>query len=153
MSAQERATLAEAIDAWAEQVDGVLSILADTFDRDQSKIPLLVENWLSRILDQMNTDTDVRNEGKRSAMKNLCGVHAILINSLESTKLHNSMASWFVNLLVQGGMSITGRNVEADVDLQHLHHEIRTFNSVLLKDADEGELLADENADLRKVLL
>ena len=68
MSAQERATLAEAIDAWAEQVDGVLSILADTFDRDQSKIPLLVENWLSRILDQMNTDTDVRNEGKRSAM-------------------------------------------------------------------------------------
>ena len=40
-----------------------LDALSNTAEKQQQKIPLHVENWASRLLDQLNTDTDVRTEG------------------------------------------------------------------------------------------
>lgn len=38
-------------------------MLSNTTEKEQQKIPLHVENWLSSLTDQINTDTDIRNEG------------------------------------------------------------------------------------------
>ncbi|EPZ33129.1 hypothetical protein O9G_004998 [Rozella allomycis CSF55] len=124
----EKATLKGKIEEWEHQVSAVISILSETFEREQSKVPLTIENWISRILDRLNTDTDIRND--------------------ESMKLHNSIISWLVQFLVKND-----KPLEIDVDLQHLHQEIRVFNSVLMKDADDLELSSDEQTDLRKILM
>lgn len=119
--------LADAIEMWEEQTRNVLEILSDNFEREQNKIPLTVESWLSRIMEQSSTDLDVRNE--------------------ESLKLHNSMVSWLVNFLV-----LNEKSIEAEVDLSQLHAEIRSYNTVLIKDADDLELGSDESGDLRTII-
>ena len=128
LTAVEKSQLADAIDLWEEQARAVLEILSDTFEREQNKIPLTVENWISRIMEQASTDQDVRNE--------------------EGAKLHNSMVSWLVNFLV-----VNERSIEAEVDLSQLHQEIRTYNTVLLKDAEDLELPSDENGDLKNIMM
>lgn len=60
-----------------------LDTLSNTTEKEQHKTPLHVENLISRILDQMATDIDLKNE--------------------ENMKLHTSMVSWMVQLLVKGG--------------------------------------------------
>jgi predicted RNA-binding protein Jag len=42
----------------------IVATLANTSEKEQQKIPLHVENWVTRLVDQMNTDTDIRNEGE-----------------------------------------------------------------------------------------
>ena len=37
--------------------------MANTTEKEQQKIPLHVENWLSNLTDLINTETDLRNEG------------------------------------------------------------------------------------------
>lgn len=127
LTSVEKMQLADAIEMWEEQTRNVLEILSDNFEREQNKIPLTVESWLSRIMEQSSTDLDVRNE--------------------ESLKLHNSMVSWLVNFLV-----LNEKSIEAEVDLSQLHAEIRSYNTVLIKDADDLELGSDESGDLRTII-
>ncbi|KAJ3408692.1 Axonemal dynein light chain domain-containing protein 1 [Chytriomyces hyalinus] len=79
----ERTQLKESLVYWTEQIVNLTGILTNTCEKEQQKVPLHVENWVSRVLDQMNTDTDVRNE--------------------ENHKLHTAMISWMVHLLVKSG--------------------------------------------------
>lgn len=39
--------------------------LSDTSEKEQTKVPMHVENWLHRVVDQIGSDTDIRNEGKK----------------------------------------------------------------------------------------
>ena len=44
-------------------IGNLINAYSNTTEREQHKIPLHVENWVARVLDHMNTDTDIRNEG------------------------------------------------------------------------------------------
>jgi hypothetical protein len=54
--------------------------LSNTAEREQHKIPLQVENWIGRVLEQMNNDMDSRSE--------------------DNIIVHTSVVSWMVNLLL-----------------------------------------------------
>ena len=70
-----------------------------------------VENWLSKLSDQITTDTDIRNEGI------LCSL------TLENLKLHTSMISWMVHLLVKGG-GVEAPSENWDHEFHILCHEV-----------------------------
>jgi hypothetical protein len=54
--------------------------LSNTAEREQHKIPLQVEHWIGKVLEQLNQDTDCRNE--------------------ENIKIHTKLVSWIVHLLL-----------------------------------------------------
>jgi hypothetical protein len=66
--------------------------LSNTSEREQHKIPLQVENWIARVLEQMNNDVDSRNE--------------------DNISVHTNLVSWMVNLL------LPQRNVEESKEEQ-----------------------------------
>jgi hypothetical protein len=51
------------MNTWVEQIAALSGLLSNTTEKEQHKIPLHVENWLSKLMDQFNTDTDIRNDG------------------------------------------------------------------------------------------
>ncbi|KAJ3031427.1 UNVERIFIED_CONTAM: Axonemal dynein light chain domain-containing protein 1 [Siphonaria sp. JEL0065] len=123
----ERTQLKEALVHWTEQIVTLTETLTNTCEKEQQKVPLHVENWVSRILDQMNTDTDVRNE--------------------ENHKLHTAMISWMVHLLVKSGKE---KPTEAwDHEFLQLTQEIMSFNMNLLRDSSDIEMISDDEKDLR----
>ncbi|KAI8925803.1 hypothetical protein BC831DRAFT_498169 [Entophlyctis helioformis] len=126
----ERAQLKEALTHWSDQIGVLINTLSNTAEKEQHKIPLHIENWVSRLLDQMNTDTDIRNE--------------------ENLKLHTSMISWMVHLLVKGGKE---RAPESwDHEFQLLNQELISFNTNLMRDSADVEMLSDDKRELRKVV-
>ncbi|KAJ3069417.1 Axonemal dynein light chain domain-containing protein 1 [Podochytrium sp. JEL0797] len=123
----ERNHLKGSLVQWTEQLVSLTETLSNTCEKEQQKVPLHVENWISRILDQMNTDTDVRNE--------------------ENHKLHTLMISWMVHLLVKSGKE---RPTEAwDHEFLQLTQEIMSFNMNLLRDSSDIEMISDDDKDLR----
>eukprot|EP00842_Homolaphlyctis_polyrhiza_P006814 jgi/Hompol1/721/HPOL_005391-RA len=126
----ERAQLKEALTHWTEHIGVLINTLSNTAEKEQHKIPLHVENWVSRLLDQMNTDTDIRNE--------------------DNMKLHTSMISWMVHLLVKGGKEKPSESW--DHEFQLLNQELISFNINLMRDAADIEMLSDDKRELRKVV-
>ncbi|XJO76751.1 hypothetical protein BDV3_007238 [Batrachochytrium dendrobatidis] len=126
----ERAQLKESLTHWTDQIGALVNTLSNTAEKQQHKIPLHVENWISKLLDQMNTDTDVRNE--------------------ENTKLHTSMISWMVHLLIKGGREKPSETW--DHEFQQLNQELISFNANLMCDAADIEMISDDKQDLRKVV-
>ncbi|KAH6571188.1 hypothetical protein BASA60_007309 [Batrachochytrium salamandrivorans] len=125
----ERIQLKETILHWTDQIGVLISVLANTVEREQHKIPLHVENWISRLIDQMNTDTDTRNE--------------------ENAKLHTSMVSWMVQLLVKGGKETPSEKWDREFRL--LSQELTSFNDSLTQDSANIEMISDDKKELRKV--
>ncbi|KAJ3033158.1 Axonemal dynein light chain domain-containing protein 1 [Rhizophlyctis rosea] len=127
----ERAQLKESLTHWVDQIgNNIIKILTNTTEKEQHKIPVHVENWLARLLDQLNTDTDIRNE--------------------ENLKLHTSMISWMVHLLVKAGKE---KPTDAwDFEFHQLNQELISFNVNILRDAAEIETVSDDKKDLRKVV-
>ncbi|KAI8854573.1 hypothetical protein BC829DRAFT_359696 [Chytridium lagenaria] len=123
----ERTQLKESLGHWIDQIGATLS---NSSEKEQHKIPLHVENWVKRLMDQLNTDTDLRNE--------------------ENLKLHTSMISWMVNLLVKGGREKP--NDSWDHDFHQLHQELISFNINLMRDSSDLEMIGDDNRDLRAVV-
>jgi hypothetical protein len=121
LPASERAQLLDCLGAWVEQITSLSSnvyqltidILGNTTEKEQHKIPLHVENWLSSLTDQINTDTDIRNEGI-----------LFLLNS-ENQKLHNSVISWMVQLLAKCGQPDLQQIDNIDHEFQLLSHEVK----------------------------
>ncbi|KAI8912817.1 hypothetical protein EDD86DRAFT_274457 [Gorgonomyces haynaldii] len=124
----ERLQLKEVLVSWTDMIGNLINIYSNTTEREQHKVPLHVENWVSRVLDHMNTDTDIRNE--------------------DNMKLHTSIVNWMVQLLVREGKPKTAE--ESENDFQILHNDLLAFNTNLLYDAVDIDLLSDENKDLRK---
>ena len=97
----ERKVLSDSLRQWVDQVTSILSthahfynvshplrflnfslvIIGKASDKEQRRIPSHVEGWMSKILDRMETDTDIRSE--------------------ENIKLHNQAVNWVVQLLVK----------------------------------------------------
>ncbi|KAJ3332601.1 putative E3 ubiquitin-protein ligase [Blyttiomyces sp. JEL0837] len=126
----ERAQLKESLSHWTEQIGVLINTLSNTSEKEQHKIPLHVENWVARLIDQMNTDTDIRNE--------------------ENLKLHTSMISWMVHLLVKAGRE---KPTEAwDQEFLQLNQELISFNMNLMRDAADIEMISDDKKDLRTVV-
>ncbi|KAJ3049361.1 Axonemal dynein light chain domain-containing protein 1 [Rhizophlyctis rosea] len=127
----ERAQLKESLTHWVDQIENhIIKILTNTTEKEQHKIPIHVDNWLARLLDQLNTDTDIRNE--------------------ENLKLHTSMTSWMVHLLVKAGKE---KPSDAwDFEFQQLNQELISFNVNILRDAHDLDTLSDDKKDLRKVV-
>ncbi|ORY40179.1 hypothetical protein BCR33DRAFT_754291 [Rhizoclosmatium globosum] len=123
----ERTQLKEALVHWTEQIASLTETLTNTCEKEQQKVPLHVENWVSRIIDQMNTDTDVRNE--------------------ENHKLHTIMISWMVHLLVKSGKEKP--NETWDHEFLQLTQEIMSFNMNLLRDSSDIEMISDDDKELR----
>ena len=88
--------------------------MSNTTEKEQQKIPLHVENWLSNLTDQINTETDIRNEGNYPKFKIF----------LENQKIHHSVISWMVNLLVISGQPEAHMNENIDHEFQILNHEV-----------------------------
>lgn len=102
--------------------------MTNTTEKEQHKIPLHVENLLSRLLDQLNTDTDVRNE--------------------ENMTLHTSIISWMVHLLVKAGKE---KPSDAwDHQFGQLTQEIASFNANLLRDCVEIDTTAEDGKNLKE---
>ncbi|KAJ3162328.1 Axonemal dynein light chain domain-containing protein 1 [Geranomyces michiganensis] len=127
----ERLTLRESLFNWTGQIGkNIIDTLSNTTEKEQHKIPLHVENLLSRLLDQLNTDTDVRNE--------------------ENMKLHTSIISWMVHLLVKAGKE---KPTDAwDHQFNQLTQEIASFNANLLRDCIEIETIAEDGKNLKESL-
>ncbi|KAI9092459.1 hypothetical protein DFS34DRAFT_633666 [Phlyctochytrium arcticum] len=127
----ERQSLKESLSNWSTQISkNLIETLSNTTEKEQHKIPLHVENWLSRLLDQLKTDTDVHNE--------------------ENIKLHTSMISWMVHLLVRAGRE---KPTDAwDHEFVQLTQELAAFNGNLMRDAAEIETEAEDGRDLREVV-
>ncbi|KAJ3141179.1 Axonemal dynein light chain domain-containing protein 1 [Geranomyces variabilis] len=127
----ERLTLRESLFNWTGQIGkNIIDTLSNTTEKEQHKIPLHVENLLSRLLDQLNTDTDVRNE--------------------ENMKLHTSIISWMVHLLVKARKE---KPTDAwDHQFNQLTQEIASFNSNLLRDCVELETTAEDGKNLKESL-
>jgi hypothetical protein len=51
------------LNLWIEMIANLINSYSNTTEREQHTIPLHVENWVRRILDHLNNDTDIRNEG------------------------------------------------------------------------------------------
>ncbi|KAJ3114491.1 Axonemal dynein light chain domain-containing protein 1 [Physocladia obscura] len=127
LTAVERSQLKEALVRWTEQLVILTTTLSNTCEKEQQKIPLHVENWVSRVLDQMNTDTDVRNE--------------------ENHKLHTTMISWMVHLLVKSGREKPSESW--DHEFLQLTQEIMAFNMNLMRDSSDIEMISDDDKNLR----
>ncbi|KAJ3086136.1 Axonemal dynein light chain domain-containing protein 1, partial [Quaeritorhiza haematococci] len=126
----ERQQLKESMAHWIDQIGVAIDILSNTTEKEQHKVPMHVENWLARVLDQLNTDTDIRNE--------------------ENLKLHTSIISWMVQLLVKGSKE---QPTEAwDHEFHQLNQELISFNMNMMRDSGDIEMLSDEKKDLRAVL-
>ncbi|KAI9012709.1 hypothetical protein BC832DRAFT_528683 [Gaertneriomyces semiglobifer] len=134
LASSERTTLMETLTAWSLQIkNNLIETLSDTTEKEQHKIPLHVENFLSRLMDQLNTDSDIRNE--------------------ENMKLHTSLISWMINLLVQGG-SVSVRPDETwDHAYTLLETELQAFNTNLLRDAQDINTLTEQGVELRDLVL
>ncbi|KAJ3118918.1 Axonemal dynein light chain domain-containing protein 1 [Phlyctochytrium bullatum] len=130
LPSSERAALKESLSHWIEQIGVLMETLSNSSEKEQQKIPMHVENWIKRLVDQLNTDTDLRNE--------------------ENLKLHTSMLSWMVHLLVKGGKEKP--NESWDHDFHQLHQELISFNMNLLRDSSDLEMVGDDQKDLRTVV-
>ncbi|KAJ3122249.1 Axonemal dynein light chain domain-containing protein 1 [Nowakowskiella sp. JEL0407] len=126
----ERTQLKDNLVHWIAQIDTVVSSLSDTSEKEQLKVPLHIENFVSRLLDQLNTDTDLRNE--------------------ENLKLHNLMTSWVVQLLVKG--SKEPPTDAWDHEFHQLHQEVISLNLNIFKDSSDIEMIADDGNELRQVI-
>lgn len=69
LSEQDRQTLKDHLTIWVDMIGNLINSYANTTEREQNKIPLHVENWIGKILEHLNTDTDVRNEGNQNSYK------------------------------------------------------------------------------------
>ncbi|KNC96796.1 uncharacterized protein SPPG_08000 [Spizellomyces punctatus DAOM BR117] len=127
----ERQSLRDSLTNWSAQIGkNLIDTLSNTTEKEQHKIPLHVENWLSRLLDQLNTDTDIRNE--------------------ENIKLHTTMISWMVHLLVRAGRE---KPTDAwDHEFAQLTQELASFNANLMRDAAEIQTLSEDGRDLREIV-
>ena len=71
----ERTQTIESLHFWIDQIgflasktlndEVTIDKLSNTAEREQTKIPVMVEHWISKILQQMNLDMDTRHEGKK----------------------------------------------------------------------------------------
>jgi hypothetical protein len=95
LNPQDRQSTIEALTLMNEQTGILINTLSNTAEREQHKIPLQVESWIARVLEQMNVDMDNRNE--------------------DNINLHTSLVSWMVNLL------LPSRNVEESSETQFAH--------------------------------
>ncbi|KAJ3018697.1 Axonemal dynein light chain domain-containing protein 1 [Thoreauomyces humboldtii] len=125
----EKQALHESLYNWTGQIGkNIIDTLSNTTEKEQHKIPLHVENLLSRLLDQLNTDTDVRNE--------------------ENIKLHTSLISWMVHLLVKAGSE---KPTDAwDHSFTQLTEELGSFNNNLLRDCGEIDTTAEDGKNLKE---
>ncbi|KAI9363349.1 hypothetical protein DFJ73DRAFT_788970 [Zopfochytrium polystomum] len=123
----ERQHLKESLGHWCDNISELMKTLSNTSEKEQYKVPLHVENWVARMLDQMNTDTDVRNE--------------------ENLKLHNSMISWMVHILIKGGKERPSESW--DHELLQLQQELISFNMNIMRDSADIEMISDDKKDLR----
>ncbi|KAJ3191210.1 Axonemal dynein light chain domain-containing protein 1 [Irineochytrium annulatum] len=130
LPSSERIQLKESLNHWVDQIALLTSTLSNSSEKEQHKIPLHVENWIKRLLDQLNTDTDIRNE--------------------ENLKLHTSMVSWMVHLLVKGGKEKPSESW--DNEFLQLAQELISFNLNLLRDSSDIEMVSDDKKDLRGVV-
>ncbi|KAJ3281673.1 Axonemal dynein light chain domain-containing protein 1, partial [Borealophlyctis nickersoniae] len=127
----ERTQLRESLTTWIDHIGtNIIDTLSNTTEKEQHKVPLHVENWAARLLDQMNTDTDIRNE--------------------ENLKLHTAMISWMVHLLVKGGKEAPSD--AWDHEFHQLQQELLSFNVNLMRDASDIEMLSDDKKNLRTVV-
>ncbi|KAI8809992.1 hypothetical protein BJ742DRAFT_676408 [Cladochytrium replicatum] len=126
----ERTHLKESLTHWINQIEIVMNTLSNTTEMEQNKVPMQVDNWVSRLVDQLNTDTDIRNE--------------------ENLKLHTAMISWMVQLLVKG--SKESPTELWDHEFHQLHQELISNNMNLTRDASEMEVISDDGKDLREVV-
>ncbi|KAI8897679.1 hypothetical protein BC833DRAFT_592703 [Globomyces pollinis-pini] len=124
----DRLQTIDLLESCIEQMSALINLLSNSTEREQHKIPLLVENWITRVLDQMNTDIDSRND--------------------ENIKLHTNLISWMVNLL------LPHKNDEEPPEevFENISRDLVTFNANLLQDAADIEMVADDKKDLRKLL-
>ncbi|KAI8919300.1 hypothetical protein DFJ77DRAFT_482851 [Powellomyces hirtus] len=127
----ERHALRESLFNWTGQIGkNIIDTLSNTTEKEQHKIPLHVENLLSRLLDQLNTDTDVRNE--------------------ENMKLHTSIISWMVQLLIKAGKE---KPTDAwDHQFNQLAQELASFNANLLRDCAEIDTTAEDGKNLKDAI-
>ncbi|KAJ1550783.1 Axonemal dynein light chain domain-containing protein 1, partial [Nowakowskiella sp. JEL0078] len=58
----ERSQLKENLTHWTEQTASVIEMLSDTCEKEQLKVPQRIENFMVQLTDQLNTDTNIRNE-------------------------------------------------------------------------------------------
>jgi hypothetical protein len=80
--ASERVQIKDSFHNWIEICSNLISTLSNTTEKEQARVPIHIDNWRQRTLDQITTDTDVRSE--------------------ENLKLHSTMTSWMVQLLIKG---------------------------------------------------
>lgn len=59
----DRAQTIESLTLSIEQTGILINTLSNTSEREQHKIPLQVETWVARILEQINYDMDSAQEG------------------------------------------------------------------------------------------
>ncbi|KAI9203094.1 uncharacterized protein BJ171DRAFT_558937 [Polychytrium aggregatum] len=130
LPSSERIQLKESLNQWIEHIGTIIELISNTAEKEQQKIPLHVENWLSRVLDQLNTDTDIRNE--------------------ENVKIHTSMISWMVHLLVKGGREKPSESW--DYEFHQLNQELIAFNMNLTKDSADIEMVSVDRKPLRALV-
>lgn len=63
MNETERVGLKDHLNMWIDMMANLINSYGTTTEREQHTIPLRVENWVARVLEHLNTDTDIRNEG------------------------------------------------------------------------------------------
>ncbi|KAI8818932.1 uncharacterized protein EV422DRAFT_551113 [Fimicolochytrium jonesii] len=124
----DRQALCDALYAWTSQIGkNIIDSLSNTTEKEQHKIPLHVENLLSRLSDQLNTDTDVKNE--------------------ENMKLHTNITAWTVQLLVRAGKERPSESW--DHAFSQLLQDLAAFNINLLRDCAEVETIGEDNKNLQ----
>ncbi len=144
LPASERLLMKELISTWIEQVNTLNSklneennipinlklttisptdTLSDTTEKEQTKVPMHVENWLHRVVDQISSDTDIRNEGNlQFLIRDITKQSDLSYFKKENIKVHTSMISWMVQLLVKGYNETP--NEEWDQDFLQLQQEV-----------------------------
>ncbi|KAJ3319435.1 Axonemal dynein light chain domain-containing protein 1 [Boothiomyces sp. JEL0866] len=128
LSPQERTQTIDLLATWVEQIGVLISILSNTAEREQHKIPLQVEGLITKILEQMNNESDTKTE--------------------DNIKLHTSLVSFMVNVLLP-----KPNQEDAVEQMFHvLNKDLNAFNTALIKDSGDIVMISDDKRDLRKML-
>ncbi|ORZ33973.1 hypothetical protein BCR44DRAFT_1390896, partial [Catenaria anguillulae PL171] len=130
ISAVERFMLRESLGSWQEQLGILIVMMSSSSGSEEKRLPLNVENWLTKLMDQLNNDTELRNDGLKH-------------------QAHNSLVRWMVQLLIKTGRQAPDKSW--DQELTQLELEINELNKMLIKDAGDMEVLSDDRKDLRLV--
>ncbi|KNE58417.1 hypothetical protein AMAG_03990 [Allomyces macrogynus ATCC 38327] len=129
LNGNERIMLSEALVAWNDQLSLLTAILASNANGEEKRLPMVVESWLGKLVDQLATDSELRSD--------------------QNVKLHNTMVRWMVHLLIKTGRQVPDESWDRELD--EIEIDVNAVYERLIQDCGDAELLSDDRKDLRLV--